>query len=786
MNSRKLGARTAIAAITLIAFAVAYSGAQDRLKTMPGYDQYTKMQPLISGAVVSGALGVSWVGDGKSFTYTHDGKAYAFDVATLKATETGEAPAPAAGGRGGRGRGMPPPVAGQGQGQQTQTQIPPAARGRGGMEQEQTEMPLTPVEGCPAASAARGRQIDCLVSPDGKLKAFYRGRNLWVANFDGTGEKAVTTDGSEKNRIKNGTGSWVYGEELSQTTAIWWSPDSKKVGFYRFDESQVIDFYLQMNQTQVQDTLDVEAYPKPGAPNPIADVLVYDTSAGQVTRMDVRDGKPFTNDAIGHYVYNVRWSPDGTELLMNRTNRRQQIMEFTACNPSTGSCRVIVREEWPTGWTENRPAMQYLKDNRRFIWESERNGWRNYYLYDLSGKQLAALTNNTTFESGNIVKVDETAGVMYYMARDGDNYMKMQLHRVGLDGKGDVRLTDPKYNHSVGNCGGGGGRGGRGGAPAPLPQLPSMGGGGGGCGISQDNKFIVDVYQTHDQPASTQLLDASGKVLAPLAQADTTKFDQLGLKKVEMYTYKAADGQTTLYGTIAFPSNFDPAKKYPTLLSVYGGPAAGNNVPTENFTMPSATAEYGFLIVSLSSRAVPGMGKRILDSIYLKLGVTEMDDMAEGIKALWNRPYFDKMRVGIYGTSYGGYTAALEILRHPEVFTAASASSPPTAWYNYDSIYTERYMWIPQENKEGYEAGSAMNYAKDLRGRLLLYYGSADNNVHPNNSMQLIRALQQTGKSFELQVGPDQGHSGVNNQRMMEFFIENLITHPERLMAPDK
>jgi dipeptidyl-peptidase-4 len=779
MDSRKLGARAAIVAITLIVFAVAYSGAQDRLKAMPGYDQYTKMQPLISGAVVSGALNVSWAEDGKSFTYTHDGKAYAFDVATLKATETGDAPAPAAGGRGARGRGTPPPAAGRGQGQQTQAQTPPAARGRGGMEQEQTEMLLTPVEGCPAASAARGRQIDCVVSPDGKLKAFYRGRNLWVANFDGTGEKGVTSDGSEKARIKNGTGSWVYGEELSQTTAIWWAPDSKKVGFYRFDESPVIDFYLQMNQAQVQDTLDVEAYPKPGAPNPIADVLVYDTTAGQLARMDVRDGKPFTNDSIGHYVYNVRWSPDGTELFMNRSNRRQQIMEFTACNPSTGKCRVIVREEWPTGWTENRPAMQYLKDNRRFIWESEGNGWRNFYLYDLSGKQLAALTNNTTFESANIVKVDETAGVMFYMARDGDNYMKMQLHRVGLDGKGDVRLTDPKYNHSVGNCGAGGG-GGRGGG------APGMGGGGGGCGISPDNKFIVDVYQTHDQPASTQIIDASGKALAQLAKADTTKFDQLGLKKVEMYAYKAADGKTTLYGTIAFPSNFDPGKKYPTLVSVYGGPAAGNNVPTENFTMPSATAEYGFLIVSLSSRAVPGMGKRMLDSIYLKLGVTEMDDMAEGIKALWNRPYFDKMRVGIYGTSYGGYTAALEILRHPEVFTAASASSPPTAWYNYDSIYTERYMWIPQENKEGYEAGSAMNYAKDLKGRLLLYYGTADNNVHPNNSMQLIRALQQAGKSFELQAGPDQGHSGVNNQRMMEFFIENFIMHPERLMAPDK
>jgi dipeptidyl-peptidase-4 len=294
----------------------------------------------------------------------------------------------------------------------------------------------------------------------------------------------------------------------------------------------------------------------------------------------------------------------------------------------------------------------------------------------------------------------------------------------------------------------------------------------------------VDVYQSHNTPPASQLIDATGKVVAQLAASDLSRFDQLGLKKVEQFTYKAADGQTTLYGTIACPSNFDPARKYPTLVPVYGGPASGSNVPTENFAQPSSMTEYGFLVVNLSSRAAPGMGKRTLDTIYEKLGITEMADMAEGLKALRSRPYFDQTRVGMYGTSYGGYTSALMILKYPEVVTAASASSPVTSWHHYDSIYTERYMWIPQENREGYEGGNAMNYAENLRGRLLIYYGTADNNVHPNNSMQLIRALQQAGKSFELQVGPDAGHTGVNQQRMLEFFIENLIQRPERLAAP--
>lgn len=754
--------------------ALAPVGAQDRLSSMPGYDQFSKMSPQIPGSWTSGAIAATWAADGRSLTYMQDQKAFRFDMATLQATEAGVAPNADAG-RGGRAAG------GRGRGGQDAT--PPAARGRsGGLEQQQTQMTDAAVAGCPNAAAARGRQVDCEVSPDGKLKAFYRDRNLWVANFDGTNEKAITTDGSEKTRVKYGTGSWVYGEELSQTTAIWWSPDSARVGYYRFDEGQVKDFYLQMNQTAIQDALDVEAYPKPGQPNPIADIFVYNVAAGASTHVDIRDGKPFSNDVVGHYAYDVRWSPDGTELFVNRTNRRQNIMEFVACAPATGKCRVVVREEWPTGWVDNRPLMRLLADNKRFIWESDRNGFSNYYLYDLTGKLINPITTNATFESGAIVKLDEPAGAMFYMAHDGDNYMKLQLHRVGLDGKGDVRLTDPKFNHSVGTCpgvvagqgarGGGGGRGGPGGAA---------------CGISPDNKYFVDVYQTHDQPPATQLVDAaSGNAVAQLAKSDMTKYDQIGFKKTEQFAYKAADGKTTLYGQISFPSNFDPSKKYPTLLSVYGGPASGSNVPTENFVGPNATAEYGFLMLSLSSRAAPGMGKKVLDSIYLKLGITEMDDMAEGVKALWSRPYFDKDRVGIFGTSYGGYTSATMILRHPEVIAAAAASSPPTAWYNYDSIYTERYMWIPQENKEGYEGGSDMNFAKDLRGRLLIYYGTADNNVHPSNSLQLIQALRQAGKSFEVQVGPDQPHSGVNPQRMMEFFIENLVMHPERLIAPAK
>lgn len=671
-------------------FCISNALAQSRLPNMPGYAQFQKINPELRGAVKTFFF-LDWNKDAAGFKYMSGGKTFTYNINSKTSIEDTDAP--------------------------PQRNF---MRRRGGPE--------------------RGRQYTSAESPDKKLKAFYRDRNFWLSDTDGKNEIAITSDGNEKARTKYGSASWVYGEELDQTTAMWWSPDNKKVAFYKFDEGNVKDFYLQYKQLSLYDSVEVEPYVKVGGNNPIVDIFIYDLESKQTIQVDVRDGKPFTNSVVGHYIYGIEWSQDGTELLFHRTNRKQDIMELAAANTQTGKTRTIVREEWLASYTKNSPEMKFLKDGKRFVWTSERTGFKNYYLYDLSGKLLATLTNHP-FEVSSIVNIDEENEILYYMARSGDNHMKLQLHKVGLDGKGDKRLTDPAFNHS--------------------------------SYVSPDFKYFVDIAQTHNIPPVVRLMDIKGKALSVLFETDMTKFNELGLKKAELFTFKAADGVTDLHGMLFFPSNFNPSDKYPLLVSVYGGPET--NGARETFALPNSLSEFGFIVASFDSRGAGGRGKKFMDPLYGNLGIVEMDDQAAGVKSLWSRPYINKDRVGIYGTSYGGTSSAACLLRFPEIFHAASAMSAVTDFRNYDDIYAERHQGLIENNAAGYEKGNLMSYAKNLKGNLMIYYGTSDNNVHPSNSLQLIDALQKAGKTFEVQVGPDMGHTALNRDRMMEFFIEHLI-----------
>lgn len=679
-----------------LATTISISQAQDKLKNMPGYEQYQKIAPQLRSAVKPGTLYVNWAEDGKSFTYAENGKLQSFSVKTKEVTEVGDIPRP---------------------------------------ERRAFNRP------------ARGRQFDSAESPDGKLKAFTKDRNMYLSNADGSNVIAITTDGNNENQVKYGIATWVYGEELGQNTAMWWSPDGSKIAFYRFVEKDVKKYYVLLDQLELYDSLEVEAYPKVGEPNLPVDLMVYDLATKKVTELDIRDGKPYSDGDLGTYIYDLSWTPDGKELLFHSTNRRQNILELRAANPETGKSRTVIREEWLPSFVENSPEMRVLEDGEHFIWASERSGFNNYYLYNFDGTLVNPITTHP-FEVSNIVKVDEDVKMLYYMARSGDNHMLMQLHRVQLDGKKDTRLTDPSLNHSV--------------------------------TISPEGKYFVDIAQTHDIPPFTNLVDAKGKVVAELAKSDMSKFEELGLKKVEVFTFISKDGVTELHGMIHFPSYFDPNKKYPVILSNYGGPAT--NAFRESFTLPDPLTEYGFLVLNIDGRNVKGRGKELLDQLYGNLGLVEMDDFAEGIKSLHDRPYFDKDRVGVYGTSYGGTTAASMLLRFPDLVHAAVANSSVTDWRLYDNIYTERFMSTLDNNEEGYNRFSLMNKADQLEGELLIFFGTADNNVHPSNSLMLIKAFQDAGKSIEVQLAPDGGHTALNRDRMMEFFIKHLVTDYKKVV----
>lgn len=662
---------------------------QDRLATMPRFAEYTKARADIQGSVQRGDASLVWQED--ALYARANGKIIKINLKNYVRSEVTEIPSTNSQGERGQGqrRGFP----------------------------------------------ERGRQFDRTFSPDGKTMALYKDRNVWLADAEGKNPVAVTTAGSESARTKYGQASWVYGEELNVREAMWFSPDGKNLAYYGFDESKVKDYYLTLGQNAFQSTLDVEAYPKAGSDNPKVELLVFNIESKKEVHIDTS----FGDASIGEYVYDVRWSPDGTELLYNRTNRKQNIMQFCAADPATGKSRVIVEEKWLSGWVENSPSIRYLADNKTFVWVSERNGFRNFYLGHLDGRALTPITQHK-FEVINIVRIDETKRTFYYTARSGDTQYKAQLHRCRIDdGDYDVRLTDPAFHHTV-----------------VMPPKAEI---------------FVDTYETVSIPPRTALRDSRGRQMHELATSDDTKFKAAKLQTIEQFKFKAADGITDLYGYISKPSDFDPKVKYPLMVDVYGGPDSGGSF--ERFRLPDPETGFGVITAWFEGRGTNGRGKAFKDAVYGKLGVVEIDDQAAGVKFLTKRPYIDATKVGINGTSYGGYASAMAILRHPNVFQVAIASSSVTDWRHYDTIYTERYMGLPweNENKKGYDEGSAMTYANQLKGRLLLFYGTADNNVHPSNTLMLSTALNRANKSYDMMVGADIGHAGVGFARTWEYFF---------------
>jgi dipeptidyl-peptidase 4 len=677
-----------------VAPATIASPVPERFADIPGHDRYQDAQRQISDLRSLGRISnVRWAEDGSAFWFTRDDERYRFDLIGLEydlVTDDDDREA--------RDRDASP------------------------------RAPQRP---------ARGRQRDRERSPDGHWIASAEDWNVVLREVDNEDNVIhVTTDGERKHRF--GKASWVYGEELRQIDAMWWSPDSTMLAYYEFDERQVPDYYLTAGNTDLRTRLLIEGYPKAGDPNPIAKLWIYHLETGEKVQVDV-------GEEIEQYVYRVRFSPNSDELIYHRTNRHQNVLELMAADVKTGASRTILTETQDT-WQQNSPQWHFLDDGERFIWQSERTGWKNYELWHISGSRLAVLTSGE-YPVASIERVCEKTRTLFYTAySDPANALNQHLHRVDFEGRDHRKLTNRPLNHSV--------------------------------DVSPCGNWFIARYESLDTPAATALYDRNGKEIAVLEESDPKAVAGAGLTPPELFTVTAADGETTLYGMLFKPSDFDSSRRYPLVIDVYGGPYSQR--VRNRFTPANAATEFGFIIATIDNRGTPNRGKRFEDAGYLKLGIVDMDDQVAAVKQLTERPYIDGSRVGIAGHSYGGYIGALGVLKHPDVFHVGIASAAVTDWRNYDTIYTERFMRLPDENKENYDAGSCLTYVDQLEGKLLILHGLVDDNVHPSNAWQLVHALQRAGKPFDMMMYPNAGHglgAGARQLRWL-YLYEHLIADP--------
>lgn len=583
-----------------------------------------------------------------------------------------------------------------------------------------------------AITGVRGRAYGDILSPDLKYRAYTRNYNLYVKDMDGN-ETPLTTDGTED--LRNAFPDWVYPEELGQYQAFWWSPDSKKIAFMQFDEKPVTKYPI-VHDVQPIPRFELLGYPKPGGNNPIVRFFIADIASKKLVRLE-------TGDDLDVYLYRGQWTNDSKEFTYHRLNRLQNKLELFAADPATGKTRLFLTDTDPC-YIDEQTDLVFLKDNQRFLWTSERSGWREIYLYDLTGKLLKQLTN-AKLPVRSIQGVDEARGWVYFGGFEA-NGTESHFYKVRLDGNGFARMTREPGSHNV--------------------------------SFSPGFDYYTDAFSSFDQPMKSTLYQADGKEVKVLATSVPTKeFLDLKLIKPERFTFKSADGKYDLDGLVYFPAHFDPKDKYPLLLPVYGGPGSkGVNNSYKMADGNQALAQLGFLVAVCDFRGVSGRGKNFQNLHYMKLGQVELEDHVAFVKALGQRPYVDTTRVGVTGHSYGGYFTCLALLKEPDVFHVGVAGAPVTDWRNYDSIYTERYMRRPQDNPDGYEKGSCLTYAKNLKGKLFIHHGAVDDNVHPGNTIQLVQALLKENKKFDMMIYPEQQH-GIAFQRYGESRVEYFIEH---------
>ncbi len=593
----------------------------------------------------------------------------------------------------------------------------------------------------PPERGVRFASYEEVFSPDYKYTAYIEEYNLYLREIEKDKVTPLTTDGHED--LRNGYPDWVYAEEFAQFYCFWWSPDSKKIAYMQFDESPVRKFPV-FHDEKFDFELEMQSFPRVGENNPIIRFFIIDIETNKKIQID-------TGIETNVYLYNGRWSFDGKTFTLKRMNRLQNKVEILSVDPNTGKSKVLFKEEEPCFITEGIGFMQegnqiyFLPDNKHFLRTSERTGWREIYLYDLTGKLIRQITDKK-FPVQSIQAVDMENDWIYFTAYETRG-TELHLYRIKLNGSKLKKLTKKPGTHRV--------------------------------SVSPGGKYFTDRFSSFDEPAELNIYKSDGTLIKQLGKTVITdEFKALNLIKPEHFIFKSGDGKYDLDGLLYKPANFDENKKYPVIYSVYCGPAT-KEISNSFFDLDGRQilSQLGFLLVRIDNRGLIRRGKEFESASYGKLGQTDVEDLIASIKHLASRSYVDTSRVGIFGGSYGGYMSIMALLKGAEHFDVAVAGSPGVDWRNYDTIYTERYMGIPQYNADGYEIGNPSNYVKNLKGKLLIQHGAVDDNVHPTHVMQLVNALLQAGKDFDWFIYPGQAH-GIRfrqaSTKRMNFFMKHL------------
>jgi dipeptidyl-peptidase-4 len=588
-----------------------------------------------------------------------------------------------------------------------------------------------------------GKQRLADFSPNGAYVSFVRDNNLFLVELSSMKETQITYDG-EWNKIINGGIDWVYEEEFTLKTGIQWSPDSRRIAFYRFDESQVKEFAMTMYNTGLYPEPYSYKYPKAGEKNSIVNLSVHAISEGKTIAIDV-------GSETDQYIPCMQWTTSPTVLSFQRLNRLQNKLELLLADVMTGKSNVILTET-SKQYVDVHDNLYFLKNGKQFIWSSDRDGNNHLYVHDIdAAKQPIQLTKGA-YDVTELYGLNETTGLLFYQSNE-ENSIQRDNYSIAIDGKKKKKLSALSGTNRA--------------------------------EFSSGMNYFINTWSNANTPPVVTLHASNGTMIKQLV--DNTELKQktmqYGFTKKDFLDIPSTDG-IVLKAWMMKPVDFDPSKKYPVLMHVYGGP--GHNTVSDewgigDFYWQQMLTQLGYIVVSVDNRGTQYRGSDFLKSTYGRMGELESTDQIAAAKWLRQLSYVDAKRIGIQGWSYGGYLSSLCLAVGADVFKMAISIAPVGNWRFYDSIYTERFMGLPKDNAKGYDAFSPTTHLQNIKGKLLLVHGTADDNVHFQNSVEMVNTLIKANVQFDFFMFPDKSHSirGGNARlylftKMTDFVKANL------------